>query len=336
MAAPPDEIEASSESTPGMDLKPAQRKSLPFGRVLGTLLSLGLLVYLIRLQGWQEFRQVLGRLPGDTFALALALMLLSRVCVATRWFVLLHSANAKVSYGQCLRLTFMGLFASNFLPTTIGGDLVRLAGSVALRVDAGLAAASLVLDRLMGMVGMSALAPLGLALILPPPAGGLRPAAPLLAGALWPRLARLPGLDRVFPRLATFGRSLLHSSAIWLRHPASLLGALGWTLGHMLCTFLTLHVLLAGLHQPLSFWWIGGLWSLSYFVTLVPVSINGLGLQEVSITYLYAHFGGVSLEAGLALAVLMRMLFLLASLPGVVFLPEILRPRPAIAPAQGE
>ena len=163
MAAQQDELEASSESTPGLALKPAQRKTMPFWRVLGTVLSLGLLVYLIRLQGWNEFIQVLGRLPAYTFALAVAFMLLSRVCVASRWFVLLHSAKARVNYWQCLRLTFMGLFASNFLPTTIGGDLVRMAGTVHLRVDAGVAAASLVLDRLIGMAGMSALAPLGLA-----------------------------------------------------------------------------------------------------------------------------------------------------------------------------
>jgi len=336
MAAQQDELEASSESTPGLDLKPVQPKSMPFWRVLGTVLSLGLLVYLIRLQGWHEFIQVLGRLPADTFALAVAFMLLSRVCVASRWYVLLHSAKAGVNYWQCLRLTFMGLFASNFLPTTIGGDLVRMAGTVHLRVDAGIAAASLVLDRLIGMAGMSALAPVGLAIILRPAAGSVSPFSPALAVGLTPRLARLPGVGWVFTRLETFGRSLLRSSADWLRHPASLLWALLCTFGHMLFTFLTITVLLYGMHQPLSFWWIGGLWSLSYFVTLVPVSINGLGLQEVSITYLYSHFGGVSMEAGLALAVLMRMIFLLASLPGVVFLPDILRPLPAISAAKVE
>jgi hypothetical protein len=72
------------------------------------------------------------------------------------------------------------------------------------------------------------------------------------------------------------------------------------------------------------------LWSLNYFVTtFLPVSINGLGLQELTITSLYVQFGGVSMEAGLALAVLWRLVTILASLPGAIFLPEILRLMPS-------
>ena len=59
-------------------------------------------------------------------------------------------------------------------------------------------------------------------------------------------------------------------------------------------------------------------------LTLLPVSINGLGLQELSIAVLFSSFGGVSEHAGLALAVLMRMLYMLASLPGALFLPGLL------------
>ena len=88
----------------------------------------------------------------------------------------------------------------------------------------------------------------------------------------------------------------------------------------MLFTYLIVAVLLNGMGQPMPLWQIGGLWSLSYFVSLAPVSINGLGLQEVSIAYLYSHFGGVPMETGLVLAVMMRLVFLVASLPGAYFL----------------
>lgn len=326
MLPQPDE---PNDTTPG--ISPPEAASQPetgsrrsfLWRLLGTLLSLGLLVYLIAAQGWQEFAQAFSRLPLGTFLLALGLMLLSRLAVSLRWFVLLRSAQVKLSFWQCLRLVFMGLFASNFLPSTVGGDLVRMAGAVSQRVDPGVGAASLVLDRLIGMAGMSSFAPVGLAILIR--AGGIPSDALMPAWAL-SGLSRLPGFDWLARRLKRFFRSAASSAGYWFHHPSSLLLALFFTYGHMVFTFLVISVLLDGMHEPLSFWWIGGLWSLSYFISLAPFAINGLGLQELSISLLYSRFGGVSTEVGLALAVFMRMIPMLASLPGVLFLPDILRP----------
>ena len=49
--------------------------------------------------------------------------------------------------------------------------------------------------------------------------------------------------------------------------------------------------------------------------------------QHPSFSFFFSTYGGVSEHAGLALAVLMRMLYLLASLPGVFFLPGLLQRR---------
>lgn len=285
-------------------------------RVLGTLLSLALIVYLLRGQGWDAFLDVLRMLPVWYFLAALGLVLLSRICVTLRWFILLRSAGLRIGFWQCLRLVFMGLFASNFLPSTIGGDLVRLAGALYLKLDAAISAASLIVDRLIGMAGMALFLPVGLTAVA-------------RLGGTASIMITIPAARDLWNRAAGFGRKLLQNTVYWVRNPVGLGLAFLCTLGHMLFTFLTVWLLLDGMRQPVSFWLIGGLWSLSYFVSLAPFSINGLGLQEVSIAYLYSHFGGVSMQAGLALAVLMRMAFLIASLPGVLFLPDILRRPPA-------
>lgn len=300
-------------------------------RALVTVFLLGLLVYMIGAHGWEEFAEVITRMPPLSFALAVALMIGSRVCVTLRWLVLLRYAKAKISFWQAFRLMFMGNFASNFLPSTVGGDVVRLAGSAALGVETGVAAASLVLDRLIGMAGMASLSPIGF-YIMSRPAAGAESAVPyvLMGASVW--LQRVPGAKWAMEKLSKFFRSLTTSVVIWFKRPVSMVLSLLFNYGHMLFIFLMISVLLDGLHQPLSLLWIGALWSLSYFVTLLPVSLNGLGLQEVSITMLYSRFGGVSMEAALALAIFVRLLFLLASLPGVLFLPDILR-RPRAAQA---
>ena len=76
--------------------------------------------------------------------------------------------------------------------------------------------------------------------------------------------------------------------------------------------------------DTLPFWEVAGLWSITYFVTLLPVSINGLGIQEVSIAFLLINIGGVSAQHGLSAAVILRTLIMLASLPGALFLPGLI------------
>lgn len=294
----------------------ANTQQIPFWRIAGTLLSLGLLAFLVYEQGWDEFRQALSEVPLLSFLLAFLLVLFSRLCVTLRWHILLRSARLEISFWQSLRLTFTGLFASNFLPSTVGGDLARLAGAVLLRMDAGVITASLIVDRLVGMAGMALLLPVGLSALVRG-SGIVQPGPLSAAGAV-------PGMKWLWKKIEGFMRSSLQSSIYWVKHPAALgLGLLA-TFGHMLMTYLMVWVLLNGAGQTVSLLLIGGLWSLSYFISLAPLSINGLGLQEVSIAYLYSHYAGVSMESGLALAVLMRILFVLASLPGALFLPGIL------------
>lgn len=306
-------------------------------RAVGSLLSLGLLVYLILGQGWHEFLEAVRRVPLNGLLMAAVLVLLSRICTTLRWLILLRYANKSIRFLDAFRLMFAGNFASNFLPSTVGGDLVRMGGAVALGVDAATSMASLVLDRLVGMAGMASLAPAGLLWITRPQAGSNQGSALFVLGMLTglnQSLERLPVLGKLYKKGRQFSLNLVQTSKIWFRRPASIALAMLFTYGHMLCTFLIVWVFLQGMGQSVSLLAIGALWSLSYFVSLVPISINGLGLQEVSITMLYSQFGGVSLDAALALAVLTRMLFLIASLPGALFVPGILRPRKMSNPSE--
>ncbi len=291
----------------------APRSKATWIRWAGTLLTLLLLGYLAAQQDWDTLRASFRQIEVWRWLAALGLTLLSRLAVALRWHVLLASAQPRLRLSQSMRLTFAGLFAANFLPTTIGGDVVRLAGAVQLRMDTALSTASLVADRLIGMAGMTLALPWGLA-------RALDAGMPILQSAF----LSFPGL---FQKIRVFAQNLLEHFRFWARKPAPLLISLGFTLVHMACLFSSIAILLEGQGQSIPWLTIAGIWSLVYFITLLPVSINGLGLQEVSSTLLYAHLGGISMEASLTLAVLLRALQMLASLPGALFVPDILAAR---------
>ena len=287
-------------------------------RLIGTVLAVILLVYLLSRQGWDEILTAVRALPPGNFFLALALILLSRLVVPARWHILLRSAGVEIPYRQTLRITLAGLFASNFLPTTIGGDIVRLAGALQLNADRAVTGSSIVVDRLVGMAGMATALPFG----VPPLWSWL--SSGMAAGTAHGSLS-LAGLGTAAWNLGKkTTRRVLEAVKIWLQQPWALLLSWGFSWVHMLVKFAAIWLLFSGMNDPLPFWRITGLWSFTYFVTLFPVSINGLGLQELSMTFIFANLGGAAMSVVLPTALLVRFPEMGASLPGAFYLPAIL------------
>lgn len=278
-------------------------------RWAGTLLAVLLLLILLREEKWEDIVLAVRQVSLRQFLLAFALMIVSRLFVVGRWHVLMRSGGVNISVKESAALTFTGLFASNFLPTTVGGDLARFAGAMQLGFDRAVCLASLVADRLIGMLGMVLALPFGLV-----------PFIKSLALVSTKAIAFTP----LFQKFLGFIRRTFSTFSIWLKKPLALVLSLGFTLGNMAFIFASIYVLTSGLGRDVSYWLIAGLWSLTYFVTLVPVSINGYGVQEFSLTYLLAKLGGLDHAQSVTIAVLIRLLFILASTPGAIYLPAIL------------
>jgi uncharacterized protein (TIRG00374 family) len=104
-------------------------------------------------------------------AAAAAAFLLSVVAGAWQWQLLLKIQGIRFGFGACFRSYYSGMFLNNFLPGTVGGDALRV-WDVHRRqqehepASLGRAAASTLLDRLMGFSALSFFSLLALALEL--------------------------------------------------------------------------------------------------------------------------------------------------------------------------
>ncbi len=290
-----------------------------FIRLIGTILSIVLLIYLFSSVGMEELLASLKNLSIGRIVLVIVLIYISRLATFGRWHVLLQIESIKVNWKDSLRLTFAGLFAANFLPTTIGGDVVRLAGAMRLGIGGALAAASLMVDRLIGMAGMAIVAPLGLVPVL----GNLYKITQI---SIHPMVFSGGFLadNKIILKFKSMIQKIISSFAFWFHHPRIIFLALFFTFIHMLCIFLIVDVLVVVMNESMPFWKIAGLWSLTYFITLIPISINGLGLQELSFINLFTIFGGISDPTGLSIALILRVLMLVGSIPGAFFVSSIL------------
>jgi uncharacterized membrane protein YbhN (UPF0104 family) len=160
----------------------------------------------------------------------------------------------------------------------------------------------------MGLAGMALALPLGLI-----------PIFSLNSG-----VSQALALSVLFQKGLDFAKRTLASFSIWMKKPFALGVSLFAAFGNMVFIYLSIYLLLIGIGRPVSYWLVAGMYTLTYFVTLVPISINGLGVQELSMTYLLIQLGGLSSSESAMVALLTRLLFILASLPGAFSLPSVL------------
>jgi len=293
-------------------------------RTAGTLVALVLLLYLFSQSDWDAIRAAFQQIPWSILALSLGLMFGSRFAVTARWHVLLRAGELKIAFGQTTRITFAGLFATNFLPTTIGGDVVRLAGALRLKFDPAISTASLIADRLVGMFGMALVLPWGIPgffnkIYLPAIS-----AAALAGSGEVPMETVKSRWAGIWKKIIDFSRQLVSALSYYLKRPGSLILSLIYSGIHMFCIFMIIYLLFRSEGEQITWGLVAGLYSLVYFVTLLPISFNGYGLQEISIAFIYSRVAGVTLESALTVALIFRTLMMLASLPGAFFISGIL------------
>ena len=253
-------------------------------------------------------------------ALVLALGLAQIFLFAARWQRVAQICHAPLRFADHLRLIFIGLFFNQTLPSSMGGDAVRLFLSVRMGVPAGRAFTSLAVDRfvalamLMGLgivtlplfrtlVGDAALRH-GLSILLAAGAAGfilLLGIGPMLAHR-WritaPLGAIATGLRRIFLRPAS-AIILLLSLAIHLMSVAIILliaSGLGIAWSPDAALVLVPPILL---------------------VLVVPIAIAGWGLRESAMVVALAQVHVAAPDA-LAISILYGLLQVLTGLPGAV------------------
>jgi len=319
-----------------MSTNPIPSKRYSLGaviRVIGTIVALGLLVWLLAQQDWGEIWENIEQIGLARFLLAVVLLMASRFAISLRWYALLHGAGEQVSYWTSLKITFAGLFANNFLPSTVGGDGVRLAGGLQVGWNGAVVAASLVMDRLVGMFGMATFLPFAI-----PKAAAyyqvdlLGVPALAMSGIAMKSDGEDSFIRKLFKRIKRVILRIWQTIVLWVRNPRTLVMPLIYNYGHVLLTFGMIWVILRGMETKLSYLEVGGLWAAVYFISLLPISIGGLGLQEWAIFFVFHQVGGIGEAHSLTLALLYRTLMMFSSLPGAAFVSGIIEQRKQKAP----
>ena len=299
-------------------------------RLIGTLISSALFIWLLLQQDWSKTFESLSNAPLWLLPLVFALYISGMVINSLRWNFLLKAQDVDIPVIDTLKLFITGAFASNFLPSTIGGDTIRAVGLLKYNISLTLSAASVVLDRLMNVLATMTFLPLSFIVFgkqldlfssisanfnLNIPNNFLIGMVTITRG--W--------TERWLVKIKNWFSRLWGIVRVWLHRPDILIAAfvLSWLSTFVI--FLGIWILARGLGMDLALIEVMGIMVLTYFISMLPISINGYGLREIAVTALYVQVGA-SLEQASTLAVITRFMLLLETLPGALWLSDIVTP----------
>ena len=253
--------------------------------------------------------------PGTAVALVGAALLfnLSKVASALRLNIYQRAVGVRLAEAENLRLYYAGMYLNLALPGGIGGDgykvlVLHRSGAAPAKRLVGV----MLFDRASGRLALLRLAGLLLALLpLPWPSGAVHSLA--FAGAAACAVAAVVA-----------HRWLLKMDA------APLLAACGYALLVQLLQLACMAALLAGLAVPRAdFPGYLAVFLASSVASVLPVSVGGLGLREV--TFLYGtRLLGLEPAAGVLAATTFFLITVLSSLAGAAWVRQAW---PAAAPA---
>jgi uncharacterized protein (TIRG00374 family) len=277
-------------------------------RWIAALIVLGALLHFLPLK---TVRSAIARVPPIYFFAALLGYLLAHTVGVLKWRMVVNAAGAQLDFATSLQCYGGGLFGTLFLPSIVGGDVIRLAVGLRRSPRPAAVITGNVVDRFIDVTAQGGLVATGLALLpgsLPHSLQSIATRTLLAAVAIGVALLLIVFFLRgVFLR----GRSIRFRRRLArLRHALRSVSArphilfAGWLAGTAIqSTFLLLTAWLAsacGLQLPLRVWLFA--WPLAKLAALLPLTQGGIGVREAALVALLAPFGAAGtlvLAAGL-------------------------------------
>ena len=303
------------------------QRRVTLGSTLRVLVGVLLLGWLIRTLDVASLGSLFARLDVAPVAAACVVLVSSRWLTTWKWQVLLRAKDMRLPFAYLLRVVWISNFFGHFLPSAIGGDNIRMF-TVARQMPRPTDAVSTVLmERLTGTVALSVIAVLGgawsylhwgrpdilVALLLPV---GLLVAG--LAG-LWTepgewlvqwllrRLTRVPG-HRMLVQIHAAVQSYRH-------HRGAVTASVLVSGAIQALRVFAVYLVARAMGLPLRFHEALALVPAILFISMLPISIGGLGVREGAFIA-FLRVAGLDATAAFGLSLVSRLAQWTSNLPG--------------------
>ena len=294
-------------------------------------ISVGLLAILLSRVDLARLWSIARQASPIWLAGALALYGLMVLASAWRWGLLLMAQDVRLPFWRLTSSFLVATFFNNFLPSNIGGDVVRVADTAPAAGSKTLATTVVLLDRGIGLLGLVLIAALGASFTSTLAEGG--PVSPPVLWAAFaaamalaaPALLRPHTLTRLFAPLRRLHPEWVDerlsrlATALWRfsKAPRALAGCFA---GAILAQAVLVGFYVAIAHSmriPIGLAELSVVVPVTFIVQMLPLSMNGFGVREATFGFYFTRLG-LPLESALLVSFVGAALIMLFSLTGGV------------------
>jgi uncharacterized protein (TIRG00374 family) len=265
-------------------------------------------------------------------AAALGLYFVMILISAWRWRILLAAQHIAVPFKRLTNSLLVATFFNNFLPSNIGGDVIRIRDTARQAGSKTLATTVVLLDRGLGLFALlfvaatgatlaarssATIGPVGPGVLWVGLVGGLAIAAPalLMPARLGQMLRPLRALhrewvdvriERLTTALAKFGDA-----------PRAIITCFAGAVAVQGGIVLFYAAIARALHIPIPIGHLAILILISSIVQMLPLSIAGFGVREATFSFYFSRLA-LPLESALALSFMGAALIMVYSVIGAI------------------
>ncbi len=307
-------------------------KNTKFLRIFRLAIGISLLVFLLYKADLRKVISLISSLNLTLFFLAIFVSIGITFISSYRWQILLGVRGIKILFFNAASLYFIGAFFNNFLPTSFGGDGIRAYEFSKDNKKVEDSVASVLMDR---FIGVFTLIPIV-----------------IIAAILGPKIARSGDIiwsiaillgTCILIAIFIFNKNLARRFKIFLRplsstklekkigqfydainvykgHPKGLFYASIISLIYQLANIYTVFLISLALGLKLSFISFLIYIPIITVISMLPISINGVGIQEGGFIFLFREVG-VDTANAFSMSVLFHVLrFSCGLVGGIIYL----------------
>ena len=303
-----------------------------FSRWFRIAVSVAACLLLLRLLNWTEVAGVLKRAQFIWLLLVFVVIHLDRLLMSYKWTLLLKRSGSSVTTGTAIKAYYVSFFWSTFLPSTVGADALRVGWLSRKERGRTILAFSIIVERILGSLALGIVAIVCFA-VLSLHSRFWNPALPVLivivllvsAGSFL-AVFSLPvhnALRKLFVRLrleraeGIVQRTSI-AAAAFKEKPGLLMIFLILSVFEQVFPITSVYFLAKALAVELPLLWVAVGVPIILMVSRLPISFNGIGVQEGAFAFVFS-LAGVSVSESVLMSVADRIMLLVASVPGAIW-----------------
>jgi uncharacterized protein (TIRG00374 family) len=276
---------------------------------------------------WQK----VGRLSGILLCSVILILALQTVLAAFRWSLILRHQRVNLGFVAVLRITLIGVFFNQLLPSSIGGDAIRAWCIYRNGYRRGTSIIAVVTDRFFGMAGLVILGIMTFPMIGRVEASRettlvigaiIGAAATALVVACW--LDKLPSLLRRSKIVQGLGAFSVAARGL-TRSLCSVLPVITLSVAIQGLTALAIVLTIGGIEASVDLLACAAIIPTIVIVSMLPVSIAGWGVREGVMVFGMGLVGVPSETALIASMIFGLALALIGLVGGLVWLSGVRR-----------